>query len=222
MRGVSARARWVRLWVRSTLRLGEPPPFPPQPPPPGHSSLVRRFFGTLGSVKLPVPVHPRRTSLDFPWRSGSVPPPDRRRASRLPREMLPHMRGVSDRAGSISISRSRCRQCGLPLLITASAPRSAHGRGEGFSRLNTQLMRTPVNASPPPLRTTTHDSGPTWLATPSPYDTRSHDISPALTGARSEPLYTDRPKEDTSIQAFCDCYRIVSFGRSEKMLKLQR
>ena len=35
-----------------------------------------------------------------------------------------------------------------------------------LSRLNTQPTRCPVNASPLPSRTATHDSGPTWFATP--------------------------------------------------------
>ena len=33
-----------------------------------------------------------------------------------------------------------------------------------FSRLNTQPMRTPVNASPIPSRTSAHDSGTVWLS----------------------------------------------------------
>jgi hypothetical protein len=36
-----------------------------------------------------------------------------------------------------------------------------------FSRLNTQPMRTPVNASPKPSRASAHDSGTVWFATPS-------------------------------------------------------
>ena len=36
-----------------------------------------------------------------------------------------------------------------------------------FSRLNTQPMRTPVNASPIPSRTSAHDSGTVWFAKPS-------------------------------------------------------
>ena len=48
--------------------------------------------------------------------------------------------------------------------------RSMHGVGVPgvlFSRLNTQPMRTPVNASPSPSRGPTHDSGTVWFATPS-------------------------------------------------------
>jgi hypothetical protein len=36
-----------------------------------------------------------------------------------------------------------------------------------FTRLNGWPMRSPTDASPPPLRTTTHGSGPMWIATPS-------------------------------------------------------
>ncbi len=43
-----------------------------------------------------------------------------------------------------------------------------------------RLARTPVNASPPSLRAATHDSGPVWLATPSPYDSCIHDIPPVF------------------------------------------
>jgi len=37
-----------------------------------------------------------------------------------------------------------------------------------ISGLNTQPIRTPVNASVPPLPMTPHDSGTTWMANPSP------------------------------------------------------
>ncbi len=46
---------------------------------------------------------------------------------------------------------------------TASAPWTIE-----LSRLNTQPMRTPVNASTRASRRAPHDSGPVWLATPSP------------------------------------------------------
>ncbi|MHB1903694.1 MAG: hypothetical protein ACYCTG_06275 [Ferrimicrobium sp.] len=36
-----------------------------------------------------------------------------------------------------------------------------------ISRLNTWPARAPVNASPSPSRTPTHDSGSSWLAMPS-------------------------------------------------------
>jgi hypothetical protein len=50
----------------------------------------------------------------------------------------------------------------LPSAVsTASAPRSR------LSRLNGWPMRSPVNASPRPRGSSTHDSGPVWIATPS-------------------------------------------------------
>ncbi len=47
-----------------------------------------------------------------------------------------------------------------------------------LSRLNTRPARSPVNVSPPPSWTATHDSGPVWVATPSPYDSFIHNTSP--------------------------------------------
>jgi hypothetical protein len=48
--------------------------------------------------------------------------------------------------------------------------RLMHGVGtqvETLSRLNGWPVHSPVNASPWPLRTAAHDSGPMWFATPS-------------------------------------------------------
>ena len=92
--------------------------------------------------------------------------------------LFPCMHGVSDRAGPRCISRYRCTERGLPLLLTASAPRREH-----LSRLNTRPARTPVNASPLPSRATTHDSGPLWAANPSTYDSFIHNTSPVYPGA---------------------------------------
>jgi len=44
--------------------------------------------------------------------------------SRFPREVLPYVLGVSDRAGLWHTSRYRCTRWGLPHLLTASASRS--------------------------------------------------------------------------------------------------
>jgi len=65
--------------------------------------------------------------------------------------VFPSVHGVFDRAGFDHISRYRCARCGLPLLLTASAPRR-----NALSRLNTRPARTPVNASMLPLRATPH------------------------------------------------------------------
>ena len=41
-----------------------------------------------------------------------------------------------------------------------------------------------VNASPLPLRETAHDSGPSWVADPSTYDSFIRNTSPVYPGAR--------------------------------------
>ena len=104
-----------------------------------------------------------------------------RRISRFPCEVLPCVLGVSDRAGSSRISRKRCDRCCLPPVSTTSAPRSC----PLISRLDTRPAHSPVNASPPTSRSTAHDSGPAWVASPSPYETSIRYTSPVLTGART-------------------------------------
>ena len=137
---------------------------------------LRRYYG---AIRLPTFVHHRRVSLDFPMRPAQSPGSGERGISRFSREVFPYMLGVSDRAGPRCISRYRCVECGLPPSPTASAPRR-----EFLSRLNTRPARTPVNASPLPLRTATHDSGPLWAANPSTYDSFIHNTSPVYPGAR--------------------------------------
>lgn len=80
---------------------------------------------------------------------------------------------VSDRAGSRYTSPKRCTRCCLRHDLTASAPRT-----KVISRLNTQPARAPVNASPAPLPSPTHDSGSLWIATPSTCDSFLHYNSP--------------------------------------------
>src|SRR5438552_16518998 len=50
---------------------------------------------------------------------------------------------------------------------------------------NTQPVRAPVNASPPPSRAAAHDSGSERIATPSLCGPFIHDPSPVCTGART-------------------------------------
>src|SRR6266478_435591 len=148
--------------------------------------LVRRLLRYYETVRLPVPVHHRGTSLDFPMRSVLRSPTDRHGISRLPLKVLACMLRVSDRAGSKGISRLRRLQSCLPLSSTASAPQSGHRWRDGgsISRLHTWPVRTPVNASLAPLRTTKmHDSGSVWVASPSLHETSIHNTLPALTGA---------------------------------------
>src|SRR5215467_11277068 len=141
--------------------------------------IVRRLQRYYGTVRLPVLVHRRRVSLDFPTRP--VPPSGagEHRVSRFSCEVFPYVHGVSDHAGPDRISRCRCVRCGLPLSPTASAARS-----DALSRLNTRPARTPVNASTLPLREAPHDSGPSWVASPLTCDSFIHNTSPVYPGAQ--------------------------------------
>ena len=137
---------------------------------PGVVRGLRRYYGP---VRLPVSVHHRRVSLDFPTRPAAPSAAGGHGISRFSREVFPYVHGVCDRAGSRCVSQYRRTGCGLPLLLTASAPRRSV-----LSRLNTRPARTPVNASPLPSRAVTHDSGPLWVANPSTYDSFIHNTSP--------------------------------------------
>ena len=144
------------------------------------SGFVRRLRRYYAAVRLPTSVHHRRVSLDFPMRSAASSAAEGRGISRFPCRVLPYMRGVSDRAGSLGALPERRLGCGLPLTSTASAPQRAHclRSGAWISRLDTQPARTPANASPSSSRTRTHDSGPAWVASPSPYETFIHNTLP--------------------------------------------
>jgi hypothetical protein len=135
--------------------------------------LVRGLRRHYGSVRLPVFVHHRRVSLDFPMRPQAYSVRGERGISRFPCEVLRCVHGVCDRAGSRSTLRWRSTGWGLPLSPTASASRS-----EILTRLNTRPVLSPVNASTSPSRAPPHDSGPLWFARPSTYETFIHYTSP--------------------------------------------
>jgi len=154
----------------------------------GFVRQLRRYYWT---VRLPVTVHRRGASLDFPTRSVTSLT-DSHGISRFPLKVLACMRRVLDRARLESVSRYRHFQFCLPLISTASAPRSRHRFRDGvsISRLNGWPARPPVNASPSSLRTKAHDSEPVWIATPSLYETFIHNTLPAFTGAIRNPKQT--------------------------------
>ena len=127
--------------------------------------LVRGLLRYCRSVRLPRSVRHRRMSLDFPTRPKASSTLGELGISRFPREVLPYVHGVCDRAGLRCTSRYRCAGCGLPLSPTASASRS-----EFLTRLNTRPARPSVNASTPPSRAAPHDSRPMWVATSHSYD----------------------------------------------------
>ena len=82
-----------------------------------------------GAVRLPGVVRHWRTPVGFPTRTTGPSPAVDSRISRFPSMVYPSVPKVSDRAGSASLSPSRETQCGLPLILTASAPRRRVFRG---------------------------------------------------------------------------------------------
>src|SRR5215216_5919198 len=135
---------------------------------------LRRYYG---SVRLPAPVHHRRTSLDFSMRPKHACLGGRR-ISRFSRRLLPCMPGVLDRAGYQRSSPMRPAGCCLPPVLTVSASRVRY-----LSRLNTLPALSPFNASLSPLRAPPHDSGSLWLARPLTYDSFIHYNLPVYPGA---------------------------------------
>jgi hypothetical protein len=144
-------------------------------------SLVQGLRRYCRSVRLPRSVRHRRTSLDFPMRPSATVALGEPGISWFPREALPYVHRVSDRAGLWHTSRYCCIRWGLPHLLTASASRS-----DSLTRLNTRPARSLVNASTPPSRAAPHDSGPMWVATSHSYDSFIHYTSPVLTSAQGE------------------------------------
>src|SRR5207302_741498 len=143
--------------------------------------VVRELLRYSRSVRLPRSDRHRRASLDFPMRPKATFALGELGISRFPREVLPYVHGVSDRAGLQCTSRYRCTEWGLPHLLTASA-----SRRKVLTRLNTRPARSLVNASTPPSRAAPHDSGPMWVATSHSYDSFIHYTSPVLTGAQGD------------------------------------
>ena len=112
------------------------------------------------------------------FREGASRAPKRAAWTTAPVRCVGTYAGVLDHAESVRISRWRPGRCCLPCDMKPSALRTIT-----FSRLNTQSIPSPVNASATASRPTPHDSGPVWLATPSLCDSFIHYTSPALAGA---------------------------------------
>ncbi len=92
--------------------------------------------------------------------------------SRLPCMSLGvRAQGLGPRGGGTALAITICS-------VLPSVPYDAVGPPKFIllSRLNIQPARLPVNASPLLSRTTTHDSGPIWFATPSLGGTCTREI----------------------------------------------
>ena len=140
-----------------------PAAFPPPPPLPGQfrPGFVRRLLRYYAAVRPPSAIAHRRTPLRFPMRFALNVAEDPG-TSGFPRKVLSCMHGVCGRAGFGAGLPKRQPRCDLRLISTASAPRTTRSfcHGACITRLNTRPTRTPVNASPTPLRMCTHDSEP--------------------------------------------------------------
>jgi hypothetical protein len=140
-------------------------------------NFVRRLLRYYGTVRLPAPVHHRRTSLDFPTRPAAHQP-------------------QAD-IGSPG-SRARCfRTCSGSLTTRdSSASRhtmrpispSAPSDGVGVPKIRSFAAQYPGCTCPcqrfgSSLRSSPHDSGSAWVADPSPYGSFIHYTSPVYPGA---------------------------------------
>src|SRR5260370_33631731 len=103
----------------------------------------------------------------------------------------------------VSLRAQGLRPRGTPLHLALTMRRMLpsawhHGVGVPESRMFRGSMPwpaiSPVNASIPTLRLATHDSGPVWFATPSPYDSFIRFISPVFPGARRPTLRQHQAK----------------------------
>src|SRR5262245_37132425 len=95
-----------------------------------------------------------------------------REISRFPRKERLHM------PGSLTTPGRPGARADAPGCIAFHNMHGVGTRDRTLSRLNGWPMRSPVNASPRPSRTTAHDSGPMWIAIPSSQGTCTLYSSP--------------------------------------------
>ena len=145
------------------------------------SGFVRGLLRYYESVRLPVFVHRRLrrlTSRYGPTLSG------KHGTSRFLSKVCPYVLRVFDRAGLPCSSRWRCIDCCLPPgTMGVGVPKF-----ECFRSSMSRPVLSPVNASTMSSRTSPHDLGPMWFATPSSCDSYIHYTSSVSTGARCRTL----------------------------------
>src|SRR5713226_6596174 len=151
--------------------------------------LVRRLLRYYGSVRLPVFVHHRILSLNFPIRPEFIPSRANTGSPGSRARCVLTCQGLRPRRTPSHLAWTMRRM--LPSAWH-------HGVGVPESRMFRGSMPwpaiSPVNASIPTLRLATHDSGPVWFATPSPYDSFIRFISPFFPGAQCPTLRQHRAK----------------------------
>src|SRR5271157_4725155 len=142
--------------------------------------LFDGFSGTMQPSDFPEAYTPDVRQLAFSGRPALPSWTGTFGISRFPCKEFPHMLRVSDCAGP----SYDLRLAPWSVLPSASV-NSVRAPKKLISQLNGWPVCTPVNASPMSSRTSAHDSGPVWLAGPSPYGSFIHYSLPALTGAFS-------------------------------------
>ena len=175
----SALGALSQLCVRSALRSGEFPlvgPLPSTASAAGFPALFGSFSGTTEPSDFPPPsvtgVRPRTSRCGL--RPLSLPPAD----VGPPGSRAKCVRACS---GSQTAQGPFASRAGDALGVAFRlSPRRRHpGVVQNFA------ARYPARTSPcprftPPSRATAHDSGPVWVATPSPYETPIRNTSPVL------------------------------------------
>jgi hypothetical protein len=129
---------------------------------PRHRGFVRQLRRYYGTVRLPTLVHRGLTASAFPPRPAPPSSAGERGISRFSRMKVPYVPGFLDRAGPTGDSRHNATGG----IAFRPIRRRRHPEQVSFRGSIAQPARTPVNASPAPSRTPTHDSGPSWLARP--------------------------------------------------------
>jgi hypothetical protein len=127
----------------------------------GLQRIVRPLLRYYALVRLPGCVRDGRTASAFPIRAGWICQPQPGSPGFRAQSFVACRGSHPTPQVQLAPRALRCPSCGLPLMSTGSAT--------WLSVFGAQYhaCNSPVNASPRPYGTSTHDSGPEWVATPS-------------------------------------------------------
>jgi hypothetical protein len=147
------------------------------------SGFVRKLLRYYESVRLPVFVHHRLLSLDFPMRPASAGRSRENPGSpNFRARCVPTCQGHRPRRTPVKLAFTFHR-----MLPSASCQSVGVLKFGVFRGSITWPVVPPVNASYLALRPCPHDSEPVWFATPSPYDSFIRYILPAWCGLHRVP-----------------------------------
>lgn len=122
-------------------------PLPPAAAGPARSGGLCTYYEP---VRFPICIHHRRVSPGLPMRPATPSAARGHRTSWLPRNVFPHVHGVSDCARPSAISRHQRRECCRTSSSAASAPRDPARSRRSLPQLNGWPARSAVNALPCP------------------------------------------------------------------------